>query len=245
MNIIFPGADRHPEPPSFGTPIRVSMAEGRTIYLLVDDAIDANQAKAVVLYFHGNAELVEDLDYVLPFFRREAWLTVLVEFPGFGHHPGKPGEAAFYQGSLDAYDQVTREIFPNLPVVSAGWSLGTPVAIHLAANRQVAQLLLMSALTSMVQVGQALYPMTPDFYFEDARFETKPLWPRVSAPVTLIHGDEDELVPIQMARDLKEFWGDQARLAEVEDAGHNDLFLLGAPVIRDELERIAGQLKGL
>jgi len=243
MNLIFPGSERHPEAPRFGTPTHIHLSEGRSLYLLIDNEIDPSQAKAVVLYFHGNAELVEDLDYVLPFFRREAWITVLVEFPGFGHNPGKPGEAAFYQTSLDAYDQVRREIFPNLPVIAAAWSLGTPVAIHLAAKREVMHLFLLSAVTSMVEVGQALYPMTPEFYFEDAAFETKELWSQVHTPITLLHGDEDELVPVQMSRDLKDFWADQARLVEILEAGHNDIFLLGASVIRTELERIAGLIK--
>lgn len=242
MNLIFPGADRQPEAPRFGKPLHLPLAQGDSLYLLVDDQIDPRQAKAVVLYFHGNAELVEDLDYVLPCFRREALLTVLVEFPGFGHHPGKPGEAAFYQNALAAYDAVTQRIFPGLPVIAAAWSLGTPTAIYLAANRPVSQLFLISALTSMVEVAQGLYPMTPDFYFEDARFETRELWPRVKAPVTLIHGDEDELVPIQMGRELKQFWGNQARLVEIPEGGHNDIYLLGAEAIRTELARIAGEI---
>lgn len=242
MNLIFPGADRHPEPPRFGTPINLTLPDGESLYLLVDSGIDPKQAKAVVLYFHGNAELVEDLDYVIPFFRREAWLTVLVEFPGFGHHPGKPGEAAFYQTAIKAYDQVTRQIFPGLPIISAAWSLGTPVAIYLAAHREVAHLILISGLTSMVEVAQGLYPMTPDFYFEDAVFDTRELWQKVRCPVTLIHGTEDELVPTSMSRDMKSFWGDQARLVEVSEGGHNDIYMLGASNIREELERIAGRV---
>ncbi|MCC6272916.1 MAG: alpha/beta hydrolase [Deltaproteobacteria bacterium] len=239
MNLIFPGADRHPETPRFGTPMKLSLDGGRSLYLLIDNGIDPKQAKAVVLYFHGNAELVEDLDYVLPFFRREAWVTVLVEFPGFGHHPGKPGEAAFYQAALDAYDQVTREIFPGLPVIAAGWSLGTPVATYLAAKREAAHLVLISGMTSMLEVAQGLYPMTPDLYFKDAVFDIREYWPQIREPVTLIHGDEDELVPVSMSRDMKKYWGEQARLAEVPETGHNDIYLRGAETIRRELERIA------
>jgi len=243
MNLIFPGADRHPEAPRFGTPLNLRLASGRSLYLLIDKEIDPAQAKAVVLYFHGNAELVEDLDYVLPFFRREAWVTVLVEFPGFGHHPGKPGEAAFYQAALDAYDQVTREIFPGLPVIAAGWSLGTPVATYLAAKRETAHLVLISGMTSMLEVAQGLYPMTPDLFFKDAVFDTREYWPQVREPVTLIHGDEDELVPVTMSRDMKKFWGEQARLVEVPEAGHNDIYLRGAEAIRQELERIAKEIQ--
>jgi len=239
MNMIFLGADRHPEPPRFGRPVTIQLPDGDVLYLLIDNEMDPAQAKGVVFYFHGNAELVEDLDYVLPLFRREAWITVLVEFPGYGHHPGRPGEAAFYKTALDAYDHVTQQIFPGLPVISAAWSLGTPVAIYLAAKRPVGHLFLLSAITSMVEVAQGLFPMTPDLYFEDARFETREYWPLVKCPITLIHGDEDELVPVQMGRELAHFWGEQARLVEIPEGGHNDIYLLGAEAIRQELENIA------
>jgi len=240
MNMIFPGADYPHKPNTFGTPIQAAV-EGRNLYLLVDDQIDPSQAKAVVLYFHGNAEVVEDLDYVPPFFRREAWLTVLVEFPGYGHASGVPGETAFYQTALDAYDHATK-LYPGLPVIAAAWSLGTPAAMSMAAQRPVVHLLLLSAMTSMVEVAQALYPMTPDFYFKDARFEVKDFLPGIKAPVTLIHGNEDELVPVEMSRELKRFWGDQARLIEIVEGGHNDIYQLGTEMIRRELERIANSL---
>lgn len=242
MNLLFPGADRHPEAPRFGTATHLDLPNGATLHLLIDDQISPTQAKAVVLYFHGNGELVEDLDYVLPFFRGQGWATVLVEFPGFGHHAGKPGEAAFYQTALNAYDHVTREIFPKLPVIAAGWSLGTPVAIYLAAHREVAHLLLISAMTSMLEVAQGLYPMTPDFYFKDAVFSTKEFSPKVRAPVTLIHGADDELVPAGMGRDLKKSFGERARYVEIPEVGHNDIYLLGAGAIHAELERIAATL---
>lgn len=238
--MLFPGADYPHKPTTFGTPLQTTV-EGRNLYLLIDDQIDPGQAKAVVLYFHGNAEVVEDLDYVPPIFRRETWLTVLVEFPGYGHDTGVPGEKSFYQTALDAYDHVTK-LYPGLPVIAAAWSLGTPVATYLAAKRKVAHLFLISALTSMVEVAQALYPMTPDLYFKDARFEVKEFSSEVQAPITIIHGDEDELVPVDMSRELKRSWGDQASLHEIDEGGHNDVFLLGAETIRQELEKVAKSL---
>ena len=78
--------------------------------------------------------------------------------------------------------------------------------------------------------------------FTDARFEVKDFLPEVKAPVTLIHGDEDELVPVEMSRELKRYWGDQAELIEIPEGGHNDIYALGAETIKQELERIAKSL---
>src|SRR5215831_1643898 len=132
MNFIFPGADRPLETTRFGTPFSLILPGGLSLYLLIDRELPPDLVQATVLYFHGNGEVVEDLDYVLPFFRAVHWATVFVEYPGYGHAPGKLGEAAFYQSALGAYDQVRRELLPRLPVVAAGWSLGTPVASYLA-----------------------------------------------------------------------------------------------------------------
>lgn len=240
MNPIFPGADRPPETPRFGEARVITSAEGRKVYMIVDRIHPASQAKGIVLYFHGNGEVVEDLDYVLPFFQTVSFHTVLVEYPGFGNAPGAPSETTLFQTSLDAYAWVKKEL-PDLPVMAAGWSLGSSVAAYLASEKKVAGLLMLSAMTSMKEVIKRLIPFLPDFILKGNLFETTRFLPKVSVPTALVHGVEDDLVPVQMGRRLKEILGDRALLLEVSGATHNDLFFRAKDAIQSEVLRLAGK----
>jgi fermentation-respiration switch protein FrsA (DUF1100 family) len=242
MNPIFPGAGRPKETPRFGEAKKVKTASGREIYLIAD-RIPEKEAKGIVLYFHGNGEVAEDLDYLLPFFRQAKLGLFLIEYPGFGHAPGSPSEKEIYQTALEAYDWAKKG-FPNLPIVAAGWSLGSSAAAYIASEREVAHLLMLSAMTSMKEVIKHLIPFVPDFLLKGNEFETTRFLQKVRAPVTLIHGEADDLVPFSMGQRLKEILGDRARFVPIRGASHNDLFFLGAPQIEEEILRIGGKNRG-
>lgn len=206
-------------------------ASGREIYLIADLV---PQAKGVALYFHGNGEVAEDLDYLLPFFRKAGLSLLLIEYPGYGHAAGSPSEKEIYQTALEAYDWAKKG-FPNLPIIAAGWSLGSSTAAYIASEREVSHLLMLSAMTSMKEVIQRLMPFVPDFLLKGNEFDTTRFLSKVKAPVTLIHGEEDDLVPFSMGQELKRILGDRAKFIPIRGASHNDLFFRGAPQIEGEI----------
>src|SRR4030095_75343 len=198
MNLLFPGADRSPETPRFGEPRKIRTPTGRTIYLIAELSQPAREAKGLVLYFHGNGELVEDLDYLLPFLRSAKLNALFIVYPGFGHAPGKPSEKEIYQtAALSAYDWAQKE-FPILPKIAMGWSLGSTVATYLALEREVSYLFLLSAMTSLRETAQYLFPGVPDLFFTGNEFDVTRLVPKIKAPVSILHGTEDNLVPVRM-----------------------------------------------
>jgi len=237
-SLLFPGTERSPGISRFGEPRKIQTSTGRTIYLIADLFQPASEAKGLVLYFHGNGELVEDLDYLIPFFRRAKLNALLIEYPGYGNAPGKPSEKEIYQTALSAYDWAQKE-FPTLPKIAMGWSLGSTVAAYVALEREVAYLFLLSAMTSMKETAQNLFPGVPDLLLKGNEFDVTRLFPKLKAPVTIIHGTEDDLVPIRMARTLKSLLGGRGRLIEIQGALHNDLYLRGKGEIENELRRIA------
>jgi len=243
MNPIFPGASRPAEKPRFGEARKIKSPAGREIYLILNPTNPPSDAKGVALYFHGNGEVVEDLDYLLTYFRKARLALILVEYPGYSHAPGSPSEKEIYQTALEAYDWAKKE-FPNFPIVVAGWSLGSSVAAYIASERVVTHLLMLSAMTSMKEVIQRLMPFVPDFLLKGNEFDTTRFLQKVRAPVTLIHGERDDLVPFSMGQRLKEILGDRAKFISVRGASHNDLFFLGAPQIEGEILSISGKNRG-
>jgi uncharacterized protein len=239
MNPIYPAAGRALETPRFGEPKTIKTPAGRELYLIANLLPPSEKPRGIVLYFHGNGEVVEDLDYVLPFFRKVQWDVFLIEYPGYGHAPGNPSEKELYQTALSAYDWARKE-YPTRPIFAAGWSLGSSVAAKLAVEREVKHLLLLSAMTSMRDVILHLFPTVPPSLLEGNEFDTARFIKKLRAPVSIIHGEKDNLVPIEMGRELKRLLGEKARFISVPKASHNNLYLLGETQIESEILRIAG-----
>ena len=117
---------------------------------------------------------------------------------------------------------------PNL-IVIFGRSMGGAVAARLAATNTPGGLILESAFTSLEDMGRVLYPILPRFFFRrlKGRFSTLEWTREVDAPLLVIHGTDDELVPVRFGQDLLSAGADPKAWLGVEGAGHNDVYWVG------------------
>ncbi len=176
-----------------------------------------------VLYFGGNAE---EVSWTLSDARwpRE-WTIVGLNYRGYGASEGKPGEAALKADALAIYEAVSRrdDVDPGRIVVF-GRSLGTAVAVHLAAERpQIAAAVLVSPYDSMVAIGKLHYPWLPVNLLLRHRFVAMDDAVRSHMPLLVIVGDHDAIIPPQRSRALYEAWSGAKQWLAVTGAGHNDL----------------------
>ena len=109
-----------------------------------------------------------------------------------------------------------------------GESLGSAVAVYLAARRDIAGLVLEAPFTSVVEVAQYHYSFVPASVLVHDRFDSISSIGKIKAPILVLHGDRDRVVPPRYGRALfdaapepKEFWF-------APEAGHEDLALFGA-----------------
>jgi fermentation-respiration switch protein FrsA (DUF1100 family) len=219
-----------PDPQRVGIPgievLRLSTADG--LFLIAWYLPPADPDGFVVLYLHGNGGHIGHRAERLRKFRAAGWGALLVEYRGYGGNPGAPSEAGFL---LDAEAGLAA-----LQGLGAGaertllWgeSLGSNLAVRLAAGRDFAAVLLESAFTSVAALAWRRYPFVPvDLLLKD-RFDTLSCIGAVRSPVLFLMGGRDRLVPPEMGRTLfaavtapKEIW-----LAP--EADHNDLGMFGA-----------------
>ena len=175
-------------------------------------------ARYTVLFSHGNGE---DLGNNLEFLARmrDAGFDVLAyDYSGYGLSTGRPSERAAYVDAEAAYDYLTRTAgVPPERIIVHGRSLGGALAAHVASRRPVAGLVLESTFTSIFRVVRP-YPLVP---FD--RFRTEDRMPRITAPVLVIHGTDDGVVPFWHGERLYEMAKGPKRHLWVEGAGHNDL----------------------
>jgi fermentation-respiration switch protein FrsA (DUF1100 family) len=204
---------------------------------------------AVVLFFHGNAGTIADRLENAAMLRALGPTVVLAEYRGYGDSEGKPSERGFEADALAALAEV-RQRAPDRPVVVFGRSLGGAVATHVAATEAVDGLAVESAFTSLREVaGKALaLPFAGALAAYD--FDVAGKIGRVEAPVLVIHGEDDELVPVGMGRRLYERAGAAPwrRLHLVPDGDHNSTLSAGGPdywqAWKDFLNAVMAPTKG-
>jgi fermentation-respiration switch protein FrsA (DUF1100 family) len=173
---------------------------------------------AVLVFFHGNGELIDGLprDFSEP----RAWGVgvLLVELPGYGRSAGEPSQQTVSAVALAAADWVpARFTSAPPPIVAYGRSLGGAAAAILAANRGTAALVLESTFTSVRSFAHGFG--VPELVVKDP-FDTLSLVASYAHPLLVLHGEHDRLIPPSHAREL----ADAAPQAELHflRCGHND-----------------------
>ena len=154
----------------------------------------------VILFFHGNGEVIDFLPGEFVEARRSGFGVLLVEFPGYGRSAGSPSEAAISEAALAAHDWALSErTIDPARIVAHGRSLGGAAAAILAVKRSTAALVLESTFVSIRSFAHLFY--VPEFLVRDP-FDTLSSLPSYRGPVLVLHGTRDEVVPPQHAQML-------------------------------------------
>lgn len=177
-----------------------------------------------LLYFGGNAEDVAgNVELFAEAFPDRS--LYLVNYRGYGGSSGRPSEAGLVADALAVFDLVqTRHAAVAVAVM--GRSLGSGVAVQLAAARPVERLVLVTAFDSLVNVARDYFRWLPVGLLMRDRYDSARWAPRVSAPVLVVIAGEDEIIPRERSDELAAtFAPGQARVVVVPGVGHNTLDL--------------------
>jgi fermentation-respiration switch protein FrsA (DUF1100 family) len=193
--------------------------------------------RPVVLYFHGNGGA---LRLRVPRFRAlvaDGTGLLALSYRGYGGSSGSPSEAGLIADAHAAYAFAV-ERYPPERLVLWGESLGTGVAIALAAEKQVGKIVLEAPFTSAADVGASLYPFVPVRLLMKDQFRSDERIGRVTAPVLAIHGERDRVVPIRFGERLYGMIRSPKRFVRLKDGDHEGLDVHGA---LDEAKKFMGE----
>jgi uncharacterized protein len=173
-----------------------------------------------VVYFGGNAEDVSwSVDTLAQAFPDRA--LYLPHYRGFGGSSGTPSEAALLSDALAIVDHV-RRTHPDIVIV--GRSLGSAVAIAVAAQRPASRLVLVTPFDSIVAVARAYYWYVPVRWLLRDRYESVQWAPRVTVPTLIVAAAEDEQIPPRHATELlRHFRPGVATMEVIAGVGHNTI----------------------
>jgi fermentation-respiration switch protein FrsA (DUF1100 family) len=184
---------------------------------------------ATLLVSHGNAGHIGHRVAKLAAFAEAGYGLFMVGYRGFGGNPGTPDEQGLYTDARAGLAWLERHGVPAEQVVAYGESLGTAVAVEVAGAAPVAAVVLESPYTSLADVAASHYwympfagSLVPD------RFEARKVIGKVEAPVLMLHGKRDTIIPVRQAEELFEAANEPRELAIIPQAGHMDLYDHGA-----------------
>lgn len=184
--------------------------------------------RPVIAYFHGNGGHIGYRAERLHRFAQGGYGVLLAEYRGYAGNPGLPCELGLFADGQAALDFLGRAGITPADIVLWGESLGSGVAVYLAAEREVAGVILEAPFTSVAAAAQHHYPFVPAAMLVHDRFDSLARIGGVTAPLLVLHGERDMIVPVRHGRALldaatapKEGWF-------APEAGHETLAQFGA-----------------
>jgi fermentation-respiration switch protein FrsA (DUF1100 family) len=188
-------------------------------WFLPADRSVAGQPAPLVIFAHGNGELIEDWPDVLDPYRRMGMHLLLPEYRGYGRSAGTPSEKAIVEDYIRFHDlAMARPDVDSRRLFLHGRSLGGGVICALARRRRPAAVVLESTFTSVPDVARKW--LVPQSLIED-RFDSASVVSELDAPVLVFHGTRDRIVPFAHGLELSKL-AKRGRLVRYE-CDHNDL----------------------
>lgn len=227
-----------PERTLSATPADVGL-DYEDVFLTASDGVKVHgwfvpgELRTTLLWFHGNAGNIGDRVENLSLLKQRLGVGVfMLDYRGYGRSEGKPSEKGLY---LDAdaaigYLANERELSLEDDVVLFGRSLGSAVAVGIAARHQVRAVILESGFPSVRAMTERAYPFLPSamlLSLVEARYDSASKLPSVHAPVMVLHGDRDQTVSIVMGEELFEAANEPKRFYTISGADHNDTYHVG------------------
>lgn len=190
-------------------------------------------ARLATLFLHGNGgNLTHRVEHMREITAAGSSILIL-DYRGYGRSEGRPSESGLYADAEAGYRYLLGVGHGRASIVVHGESLGTAVAVNLASRHECGGVVLEAPFTSAREVGARVLPGLGAFITWG--FDSKRKIPDVRAPLLIIHGSADEVIPFELgeslfhtAREPKSFWA-------VEGAGHNNLIYAAGASYRRRL----------
>ena len=198
--------------------------------------------KRVIIWFHGNAGNIGHRVENLVLMREQLRVSVfLFDYRGYGNSEGAPSEQGLYLDAEAAleYTKTRTGLEADEGIVYFGRSLGAAVAVELATRYPPRALVLESPFTSIQGMARKVYPVVskvvPLGLVVQSRFDALAKIGQVRTPVMVLHGDQDDMIPIEMGRELFEAANEPKAFYAIRGASHNDTYAVGGVPYFDAL----------
>ena len=226
------------------TPVAAGLPEAEEVVLDTADGervivwhVPPREGRPIFLYFHGNGGSLSWREERFRSLISDGSGLIALSYRGYGGSSGRPTENGLFEDAVAAYAFAVAR-YPAEQIVLWGKSLGSAVALAVAAEKPVGCVVLEAAFTSAADVGARHYWFVPVRLFMKDQFHSDLRASKITAPVLVVHGENDAIVPITLGQQLYDLTRAPKRFVRVAGAGHNDL---GAQAVTVAKQFIAEQ----
>jgi fermentation-respiration switch protein FrsA (DUF1100 family) len=184
----------------------------------------AAPGRRTFLCFHGNSGTLAMRAERVRMFVNDGYGFLIMAYRGYSGSTGKPTEKRNEADALLVYDLLRRDGVAASDIVLLGESLGSGVAVKVAAQRPVAGVVLDAPFTSITELAAAIYPLLPVRQLILDPYESDRLIGRINAPLLILHGALDRVVPVSMGRRLFGLAKEPKQIRIYPSGHHSDLF---------------------
>lgn len=207
--------------------------------------VPASPARGILLFFHGNAGNVSHRLESIRLFHELGLAVFILDYRGYGQSDGTPSEAGTRRDARAAWKYLVEERgAPPGSIATFGRSLGAAVAAELAREHQPGALIVESAFTSVPDIAQEAYWYLPARWLSRFEYATADYVGRVSAPVLVIHSEDDEIIPYHHGRAIFDSANEPKRFLTLR-GGHNTGFILSEAEYRRGIDAFLSEVVGL
>lgn len=231
--LIFP-APRFVLKPELPNGSLVTVMADRTAY-----GYYAPGGKKLIVFFHGNGEVMGSMQDLATAMLREGFSVLLAEYPGYGYAAEyKVSEQNIYDDCTSLLRHVQKQ-HGHAPAdtILWGFSLGTGVAVEMAARQLGERVILMAPFTSTGDAAEHHFFAAARWLIAD-NFDNKSKAAGITYPVLIVHGERDSVLPFRMGQELAALFPKAAFIA-IAGADHNDLFARLSPTDWQDIARFA------
>jgi len=186
-------------------------------------------SKITLLWFHGNAGNISHRVENIKLLHAKVNINVFIfDYRGYGRSGGKVSEEGTYRDASAALEYLrSRGDVEPKGIIFFGRSLGAAVAADLAAREECLALILETTFVSIREMARAAFPFLPIGPLLRTRYDVVEKIAKVRAPLLVLHGDRDEVVPYEQGRRVFEAAREPKEFYTIRGAHHNDTYIAG------------------
>ncbi len=227
-NLMYHPAVNLAEPDFYGVP------EMRVVTLKTSDSLhltawftEAKDGRKTIVYLHGNGGHIGHRATKVKPYLAAGYGLLLVSYRGYGDNPGTPTEENLIEDGMAGMRFLASTGVPSGQIILYGESLGTGVAAAVAQRNEIAAVILEAPFTSVADVSQHHYFYVPARYLVKDRFDTSKRIKNLQAPLLIIHGERDGVIPWKLGRALFDLAPEPKFFLSIPKATHNNLYDFG------------------
>jgi pimeloyl-ACP methyl ester carboxylesterase len=193
----------------------------------------------LIFFLHGNGGNLESWSSGADYYQRVNYDMFMLDYRGYGKSTGSnQSQAQLHDDVRKAWDSIAPQ-YAGKPIIIYGRSLGAALAAELATHVDAEKVILVSPFTSLEAMAKAQYPLLP-LSLVRYPLRTSRIIGKIKAPVILVHGDRDSLIPIAHSEALLQLTNGNSKLLVIAGAGHNDIHHF-----KSYLDGLTAELPGL